>query len=267
MTEVLRPLSVGELLDGAFTLYRRNFATFFLTALLPLSPLVLFWVVAPTFVSGVAGADMLLQVMPMLLMPYNMFAIVLLIGGLTYAAAAAHAGGRPAVGAALMEGLRRWPPLAVATILTWFLVLIGFMLLIIPGLVLLAMWFAIYPVVVLEGRGPFAAMARSRQLSKGARLRVLGVTLVAWLITLLPTLALSLFAGMSLGVAGVVSGDAWLYSGVGFTALMQAASTALSAITWPFLACVSLLLYYDRRARTEAPDLESALASLGDEVR
>jgi hypothetical protein len=64
-----------------------------------------------------------------------------------------------------------------------------------------------------------------------------------------------------------VSGDAWLYSGVGFTALMQAASTALSAITWPFLACVSLLLYYDRRARTEAPDLESALASLGDEVR
>ena len=36
----LRPLSFGEILDSAFTLYRRNFATFVLTALIPTGVLI-----------------------------------------------------------------------------------------------------------------------------------------------------------------------------------------------------------------------------------
>ena len=35
----LRPLGFGEILDGAFSLYRRNLVTFFLTAVLPLGAL------------------------------------------------------------------------------------------------------------------------------------------------------------------------------------------------------------------------------------
>ena len=37
----LRPLSLGEMLDGAFTIYRRQFASLFLTALAPQLPMIL----------------------------------------------------------------------------------------------------------------------------------------------------------------------------------------------------------------------------------
>ena len=39
----IRPLEFGEVLDGAFALYRRHFVDFFLTALIPLAPFGIFY--------------------------------------------------------------------------------------------------------------------------------------------------------------------------------------------------------------------------------
>ena len=41
----LRPLTFGEILDGTFALYRRNFLDFFLASLVPFVPVVLAWIV------------------------------------------------------------------------------------------------------------------------------------------------------------------------------------------------------------------------------
>ncbi|HEU0079725.1 MAG TPA: hypothetical protein VFQ76_18850, partial [Longimicrobiaceae bacterium] len=48
----LRPLSFGEILDGAFALYRRNFVVFVTTALVPLLPGVLLLAVLGFWVQG-----------------------------------------------------------------------------------------------------------------------------------------------------------------------------------------------------------------------
>jgi hypothetical protein len=194
--------------------------------------------------------------------PVRAFATLLVYSALTYAVGMAYSGAAPAVGDSLGTGLRKWLPLAIATVLSYFAIMLGLILFIIPGLILLAMFFAVHPAVVLEGRGPISAMGRSRELSRGARMRILGIIVVAWIITLLPAIAMWTVAGVSAGM-GALAGELVLGTGnLWLQGLLQAAGLIISAVTAPFLIIITVLLYYDRRARTEAPDLEAAADAL-----
>lgn len=259
MPEVLRPLSLGDVLDGAFTLYRRNFATFFLTALIPLAPVALAWLVVPPMLGG---GDEMIATMQLLIMPYSLFAWLLISGGITHGGSVAWSGGTPTTGSLLGTGLRRLPAVAVTTLASYFLIMLGFLLLIIPGFILVALTFAVVPAVIVERLGPFAAIGRSSRLSKGARGRILAALIVGWIIIFLPTFAISFFFGFGAAAAA----GAGATEGVRFVALLSAGTQVLSALTTPFLPLVSLLLYYDRRARTEAPDIEAALTELTAEL-
>jgi|SRR5688500_4568728 len=257
MTNVLRPLSFSEVLDTSFDLYRSNFAVMFGMTLVPQIPTILFWLAAPLLV----GNDIeMLQLASLLIMPYSLLVFILLMGSLTDAAGRAYGGERPTIGGSLGRGARKLIPMAIALFIFGLFIFIGFVFLIVPGLILFAMWFCIPQAIVLEDRGPIDALGRSRQLSRGARMRIFGALVVAWIITLLPALAMWAVAGVSPqgrdAMLGVGDSAAWI------TGLIQACSTVLSAVTWPFLMIVTTLLYYDRRARTEAPDLEDAAVRL-----
>lgn len=262
MTVPMRSLTFGELLDGSFTLLRRHFSTFFLTALAPQLPLLLLWLALPMFAGGGADVDAVLGGVTVMIMPYSLLATAFLFGALTHAAAVAYAGEEPTVGAALGRGLRKLLPIAVASVLMFAGLMLGFILLVIPGVIFFTMWFAVYPAIVVEDRGPVAAFGRSQALSRGARMRILGVMLVAWLITTLPLFGVMMVAGVGAGAGAAIAGMAADGGGLWFTSIIQAVSLLVSGVTWPFLMLVTVLLYYDRRARTEAPDLESAAAAL-----
>lgn len=262
MHATMRPLSFGEILDGAFTLLRRNFSAFFAMALLPQIPIVLFWLIAPALIDPVSEGDVFLSAAPLLLSPYSIFASLLIMGALTHAADVAYAGDSPRIGASLGRGLRRFLPLLAVSVLAWMAMFLGFLLLVVPGLIVIAMFFAAYAAVVIENRGPLDALGRSRRLSKGARMRILGVICIALLITYLPVIAMWTFAGVSIGIGAALSAATAAGASVWLMSLMQAATIAVGAVTMPFLIIVTVLLYYDRRARTEAPDLESAVAAL-----
>jgi hypothetical protein len=258
-----RPFSFGELLDGAFTLYRRNFVAFFGAALLPQVPIVLYWLSAPLWAPmDLASADMF-DPTSLLIAPYNFFASFLVLGAVTYAVGAAYAGESPTIGESLRRGLSRWIPITLAAICAGFLVMLGLFLLIVPGLILIALFFAVAPLVVLEGRGPIEALSRSSRLSKGGRPRILGAMVVAWLITYLPVATVGILAATAAAITTLASGqgpEALLSSWV--LGLFQALSPVVSSLTWPFFIAVTVLLYYDRRARSEAPDLEEAVERL-----
>lgn len=264
MHQTMRPLGFGETLDGAFTLLRRNFSVLFLTALLPQIPLILFWLIGPAVVGPVEDGAVALQAASLLLSPYSVCATVLIMGALTYGAAVAYRGEEPRIGESLGRGLRRLIPLIVVSIISWFMMIFGLLLLIVPGLIVAAMYFAVYPVIMVEDRGPLKALGRSRSLSRGAKGRILGLIVVALLITYLPVMALGLVAGVGVGVTAALGAASFSGTDLWLTGLMQAGSLVLSSITTPFLISVIVLLYYDRRARTEAPDLESAVAALQD---
>jgi hypothetical protein len=74
----------------------------------------------------------------------------------------------------------------------------GFVLLIVPGLILLTMWAVIAPAILVEHLGVFDAFGRSRQLVKGQGWPVFGTVVVAYLISVVATL---LFAAIAGGIA------------------------------------------------------------------
>jgi len=93
-----------------------------------------------------------------------------------------------------------WPLVAVS-ILFGIGVAIGFILLIVPGLILLVIWSVVAPVTVLERPGVFAAFRRSRELVRGNGWDVFGVIVIVFVIVFVISIAAGL-AASGLGSVG-----------------------------------------------------------------
>ncbi len=118
-------------------------------------------------------------------------------------------------------------PVIVAGIIATIGIGIGFVLLIIPGLVLLTFWCVIIPTIVLEGKSAGESFGRSFDLVRGYFWRVLGVIVLTILI----------YIGFAIVLSLVLSPLAdWLRSFV---------STIVSGtLTAPFFALVLTVLYF-----------------------
>ncbi len=94
-----------------------------------------------------------------------------------------------------------WPvvlPLIGVGILAGIAIGIGFLLFVVPGLILLTIWAVIAPVIVVEHSGVIDAFGRSRALVKGNGWQVFGVILVVFLITAVASVVLgAIGAGIS----------------------------------------------------------------------
>jgi hypothetical protein len=111
------------------------------------------------------------------------------------------------------------------------------------------------PVVVLEQRGPVAALRRSWRLAAHSFWRLFGILLltviivgVAGLILQIPFDVVKTVLGGGFGTLGAATSTASIIvSGIG--------SIVVGAITRPVLAGVTVLLYLDMRMRKEGLDL------------
>jgi hypothetical protein len=88
-------------------------------------------------------------------------------------------------------------PVVIVGLLLGIAVAIGFLLLVVPGLILLTIWAVAIPVTVLERPGILEAFGRSRELVKGNGWNVFGVLVVLFLIQFVVTLILvAIFIGI-----------------------------------------------------------------------
>jgi hypothetical protein len=69
----------------------------------------------------------------------------------------------------------RLPDLVISAIVTTVGILLGTIALIVPGLLLMARWALIVPLIVLEGLPWRASLSRSNELVRGRRWRVVGI--------------------------------------------------------------------------------------------
>lgn len=294
----LRPLSFGEILDSAFTLYRRNFATFIATTLIPVvvmfaTFMVLGRGVLASMATGDPGAMVGAAIGSVLVIGLVAFVVVLLMwGALVREAAQAYTGQPTSVADGLQAGLGAVLPLfgaafvaglgvvvagvGVVIALALFmgvLAMLGGVFALLGTLLALAAWFgfflvamavlfAVVPAVVVERAGPIQALERSFTLARGALGRVIGLMLVTFLITYLPTMAVMAVTG---GFAQITNPEA-IPTGSQLV-MQQVLGMAVSVLTTPFMAAVVVLLYFDRRVRTEALDVQmmaDRLAVAGD---
>jgi hypothetical protein len=106
---------------------------------------------------------------------------------------------------------------------------IGFVLIIIPGLILLTIWSVAAPVVVLEHPGAVAALGRSRELVRGNGWQVFGVIVV-------------LFIGV-----GIVSAIIEAIGDSGGTGVGIVVRIIVQILTAPITALAASVLYFELR--------------------
>jgi hypothetical protein len=160
----------------------------------------------------------------------------ILIGYLLQGAMIAHTvsslSGRPAgIGPSLLLALRRILPILAATILSYLAIAVGFVFLLVPGLILFTIWILIVPVIVEEGAGVFGSFGRSAALTAGSRWRIFALLAIMFAIQM----GVSLLADVIASFAG---------GGPVASALAAAFSAGFSAI---LLATVLASLYVEAR--------------------
>jgi hypothetical protein len=112
---------------------------------------------------------------------------------------------------------------------------LGLVLLIVPGLYLLARWALIVPTIVLEGKSAGEAFSRSSALTAGNRWPVLGVAVVTLLASaVIGGIVQAIFDAILPELLGV-----WL------------GSLAAHCVTTPFLALAWTVVYFELRRREQ----------------
>ena len=298
----LRPLGFGEIVDGAVQLYRRDFGLYYLIALIAAVPgYVIRLLFEPSLsdFGGVGTPDFEGFFAEMgAVLTVNLAAVAFaFVGSVALVVAMADriedrqtsvgsayrgsVGYLPsAIGASLvgtvaffvvgivvfvMSGLVAFPlTLSGNTLLG----VIGFAVLLLPmvavGLAWIAATFGIFPAVVIEGRRAMAALKRSFSLCNGGWLRVMGIMIVAMIINMAPSFAITALFGLeNLFTApeqlGTIDSDTqWL---------LNTANLVIAPLTTPFMVGSIMILFHDRRVRKEAYDLETAAGTMGPGTR
>ena len=91
----------------------------------------------------------------------------LLSGALAYAVFDLERTGAASVGESLRRGLRALPKLFLIDVMYVFVVGVGYILLIVPGVIFSLMFALVIPVAVAEGLGPIESFKRSMELTSG----------------------------------------------------------------------------------------------------
>ena len=153
-----------------------------------------------------------------------------------YALRSVAEGGRPGAGESFVSGFEAFTPLFLAVLLAALGIAIGLLLLIVPGVYLAVRWFFVPQAVVLDGARSTRALARSSEVVQGFWWRTFGLVIMVNLAAILPGIVL---AAPFTAIASSTDRAVWSMIG----------TICAEAVTTPFVALFSTLLYYDLRAR------------------
>jgi hypothetical protein len=281
----LRPLNIGDILDGAITTIRRH-----PLLILGIGAVLAVITAAVTFLvqkfvlddlqnlattaqlgpgateeelrGAVFGAfgDVLIAILPTALLTTLLTTVA---NGLLAAVMGRAALGREVTfGVAWREVQPRLLPLLGVGFAYSILTTIGVLLCIIPGIVAYVFWALASPALVLE-RGTFRqAFSRSVKLVKGAFWRVLGILLLAGLIAYLFNSIIQLPFSLGSGVfQGILNPSKVVVPSTGDLLLQSAGQIISETIATPFVALVTVIVYLDQRMRREGMDIELARAA------
>lgn len=173
---VPRSLDIGRVIQDSFQVLGRHLVTFLILALILVGiPRALFGVIQLTLLRN-AVATMTFGG-PVLYWSLLGILVAVVTGVILQAtiisAAVSDMNGRPvSVVDSLRIGLRAFLPLIGLSILLGIAVWFGFMLLIVPGVLLALAWCVAVPAYVVEQPGVFGSFGRSADLTRGNRLNI-----------------------------------------------------------------------------------------------
>jgi len=273
----LKPMDIGEILDGALTIFRRHFMLF-----IKIGIIALWFPVALTIYLELAGGSEQHLLLAFLVNIIRYFAGLFLTASAIRIISDSYLGREPELSDALALGGSKIMPLFFVGFGKGLL--LGLTGAIIAGIaavgmpraiasggggaalavlavVLVGCWAVLYlacgyavttPVVVLEElNSSFDAFGRSWDLTRGFRMKIFLIFLVAVIVVFVPGVAIG-------GLGASVATDLHVLGQA-----IELVSAALPILLTPLFSCVLTLVYYDLRVRREAFDLEVLSGQLG----
>ncbi|HEY4647264.1 MAG TPA: hypothetical protein VIH25_13415 [Steroidobacteraceae bacterium] len=244
------PQSIGQVLDGSFRLTAAAFGRSWILALF-------------AGISGYAASvyqftrgDSLAEAVtaPQDAMYWTLYAVGLLASVLFYAAIYLRidsiADGSTGAGA-LQSALRKLPLLIALIILNMLALMVGFILLIVPGLILIVSLVLAMPILLLEDKGPIDSLTSSHKLVWGNWWRTAAILTVGGIIIFVLYMILGLIAA---AVAPFLAGgEAAVVAVVSLFIVLALAGILIS----PYFVSLILNIYWDLKLRREGGDLSA----------
>ncbi len=266
-SEPLRPMRVTEILDRTFSFYRTHLVPMLTVGLMVYLPAAAITVIlayllglveaVEQFQTGefdpaadfrdTLGAVIALSVIGAVI--YFVIVQPLSVGAMIRLVSSRYLGEPISAGQAIVKAIPLIPVLFLIQVIVGLVTILGFIALIVPGVIFIA-WFAVaMQAAVLERLGPLKAMARSRELIRGHVPRTLGLLLLVMILALI----ISGFLGLLVEVL------------VRHMVARMFLNELIDAAVLPLTLIPVILLYYDLRVRKEAFDIEQLARSLGVE--
>lgn len=234
----------GEVISYSFGIYFRNFFSFFAVTLIAYSPVVILTIFAATGGFETFEDTAITWIMLLVTIGAALLAFPFATAALSYGVLQSLRDKKPQIGELIAVGLRMMITVILVAILQFLATMGGFILLIIPGIIIGVALTVAVPAAVEERPGAFKALSRSFELTKGYRWKIFLVFFGLGLINILASLV-SGGIGMVSPIAGSV-----------LDMLREILHTGVSATA-------AALMYYQLRSIKESLDLNE-LASVFD---
>ena len=261
---VVPRFEVGRALKRTFGAIGQNPITFGILSLVVGIPIVVIDLAFNPYTAGMVSADNpfsaeILRFSALFWIVFLLCSFVLQAGAVV--GITSYVNGRTAsLTECLSTGISFVPQFVLMTALMLAAFIVGFVLLVVPAIILMMMWFVAGPACVVEHTGVLQAMRRSRALTKGYRWRIFGLYL------LLCLFAFSVSA-MSAVVTGTTLFPASQEAAIAAAANRSLAQLASSIIATMFNSVISATLvaaiYYELRQIKDGVGPE-ALATVFD---
>lgn len=258
MADVAAPIlgggfSIGRVGSRTFEVLGRNFVNFFVLAVLAVLPQILFSAsIARTYGPTGLAAAVVTKGYWLSFLGATLLSLVMsfvLQAALTYGTIMDLNGRRVSLGEALLAGLKVFLPVALISILFGLGFVVGFVLFIVPGLMLLTAWLVVVPVRVAEGTDIVDSFSRSAELTKGHRWPIFGIMVIYLIgVTVLELVTAPIIA---LSIGGQLGG--WPILSIVLQAIEGGVTAVISATG---VACI----YYELRSVKEGMGPEQLAA-------
>ena len=248
-----RPLSLGEILDRAFTLYRHHFVLFVALAGIPRIPslaLGLFQVQNGPVVlpHQLSSTDIWITLLGIAV---ALVSYLYAQGGAVIAVSELYLGRSISIGQALRRVTSEILSLFGVAVLNGLAIVGATMLLIIPGLYLACRLLVCIPAALIEQRGPRDSLSRSMALTKGFA----GRSALIWIMYVAISIGVGLLVGIPM--AAVLEADRADPAAFRAWGSVQAVLNVLvETLLQPIFLIATSIFYYDLRVRKEAFDLQ-----------
>lgn len=238
--------TVGSVLSRTMSVLFKKPVLFIILTLIALIPstIIVALLLLPAANSGNVGTILFVGLLGIII---TWVLALILQGAIAYGVFKVLRGEKAGFGNSLGRGLASLGTLVLLSIIVGVCIGVGYILLVIPGIIISCILAVVVPVCVVEKRGVFECMGRSAELTKGNRLKIFAVFLIVGIIILIinklimPSIAIALPGTVITSIIGII----------------------LVVIPQTYQNVMTAIIYYDLRAVKEGVSVD-ALAKVFD---